>query len=85
MTADLLVGPDGRPRCGWAVVTDADLAYHDHEWGHPVSDDRHLFECLSLEAFQAGLSWRTILAKRAAFRAGFAGFEIDRVARFRCG
>jgi DNA-3-methyladenine glycosylase I len=56
--------------------------YHDHEWGLPVLDERGLFERLSLEAFQSGLSWRTILAKREAFRAAFAGFEPDAVARF---
>jgi DNA-3-methyladenine glycosylase I len=56
--------------------------YHDDEWGFPVLDDRGLFERLSLEAFQSGLSWRTILAKRDAFRAAFAGFDPDAVARF---
>jgi DNA-3-methyladenine glycosylase I len=56
--------------------------YHDEEWGFPVLDERGLFERLSLEAFQAGLSWRTILAKRDAFRAGFADFDPDAVARF---
>ena len=56
--------------------------YHDTEWGFPVSDERALFELLSLEAFQAGLSWRTILAKRDAFRSAFANFDADAVARF---
>lgn len=56
--------------------------YHDTEWGFPVPDERALFELLSLEAFQAGLSWRTILAKREAFRSAFANFEADVVARF---
>ena len=56
--------------------------YHDEEWGFPVLDERGLFERMSLEAFQSGLSWRTILAKREAFRAGFAGFDPDAVARF---
>ena len=56
--------------------------YHDREWGLPVLDERGLFERMSLEAFQSGLSWRTILAKRDAFRAAFAGFDPDRVARF---
>ena len=56
--------------------------YHDHEWGFPVADDRRLFEKLCLEGFQAGLSWRTILGKREAFRAAFANFEHDRIARF---
>lgn len=56
--------------------------YHDHEWGRPVLDERGLFERMSLEAFQSGLSWRTILAKREAFRVAFAGFDPDEVARF---
>jgi DNA-3-methyladenine glycosylase I len=56
--------------------------YHDEEWGRPVLDERGLFERMSLEAFQSGLSWRTILAKRDAFRAAFAGFDPERVARF---
>jgi DNA-3-methyladenine glycosylase I len=58
------------------------LDYHDREWGFPVSDDRRLFEKLSLEGFQSGLSWRTILAKRENFRAAFAGFDFDRIAAF---
>jgi DNA-3-methyladenine glycosylase I len=57
-------------------------AYHDSEWGFPVTDDRRLYEKLSLEAFQSGLSWRTILAKRSAFRLAFAGFDIPTVASF---
>ncbi|MBY0329726.1 MAG: DNA-3-methyladenine glycosylase I [Acetobacteraceae bacterium] len=77
-----LPGPDGRPRCRWCLATPGYLAYHDTEWGLPVADDRRLFEKLCLEGFQAGLSWRTILEKRENFRAAFAGFEIDRVARF---
>ncbi|TPE60188.1 DNA-3-methyladenine glycosylase I [Sandaracinobacter neustonicus] len=75
-------GPDGLPRCNWCAVTPDYLAYHDTEWGFPVSDDRRLFEKLSLEAFQSGLSWRTILMKRENFRAAFHGFEIDRVSAF---
>lgn len=58
------------------------LAYHDKEWGFPVSDDRHLFEKLCLEAFQSGLSWRTILAKRESFRDAFHGFDFDRIASY---
>jgi DNA-3-methyladenine glycosylase I len=58
------------------------LDYHDSEWGYPVADDRRLFEKLSLEAFQAGLSWRTVLNKRENFRSAFAGFDFDRVAGF---
>lgn len=75
-------GPDGRPRCRWCAAAPEFLAYHDHEWGYPVADDHRLFEKLSLEAFQSGLSWRTILAKRENFRAAFAGFDFDRIARF---
>ncbi len=75
-------GPDGRPRCRWAGAAPEFLAYHDEEWGFPVADDRRLFEKLSLEAFQSGLSWRTILAKRENFRAAFHGFDFERVARF---
>src|SRR5215211_881886 len=68
-------------RCAWASG-DEYLAYHDEEWGRPVVDDDALFERLSLEGFQSGLSWLTILRKRPAFREAFAGFEIDAVARF---
>jgi DNA-3-methyladenine glycosylase I len=75
-------GPDGKPRCRWSASAPDFLAYHDTEWGMPVADDRRLFEKLALEGFQAGLSWRTILAKRENFRAAFRGFDFDRVARF---
>lgn len=77
-----LPGPDGRLRCRWCAASPEYLAYHDHEWGFPVADDRRLFEKLCLEGFQSGLSWRTILDKRENFRAAFHGFDIDRVARF---
>ncbi len=76
-------GPDGRPRCGWcAAAPEFYFNYHDTEWGFPVDNDRRLFEKLSLEGFQSGLSWRTILAKRENFRKAFDGFDFDRVARF---
>ncbi|MGH3277479.1 MAG: DNA-3-methyladenine glycosylase I [Streptosporangiaceae bacterium] len=75
-------GPDGKPRCPWALTTDDYIAYHDDEWGRPVRDDRGLFERLSLEALQSGLSWLTILRKRENFRAAFAGFELAAVAAF---
>ena len=78
-------GPDGRPRCRWGTASPAYLQYHDTEWGFPVDDDRRLFEKLSLEGFQAGLSWRTILDKRENFRAAFAGFDFDKVAEFTGG
>ena len=70
-----------RRRCGWAVGA-LDVAYHDREWGVPVHDDRLLFEFLLLEGAQAGLSWSTILRKRARYRVAFAGFDPARVARF---
>ncbi len=76
------LGPDGRPRCFWGVSTPDYVAYHDAEWGFPVVDDRRLFEKLCLEGFQSGLSWLTILRKREAFRAGFANFDIAKVATF---
>jgi DNA-3-methyladenine glycosylase I len=69
-------------RCWWGSSTPEYIRYHDEEWGRPVHDDRALFEKLSLEAFQSGLSWLTILRKREAFRAAFANFEIGRVAEF---
>ncbi len=75
-------GPDGTPRCPWCLGTPGMLAYHDAEWGFPVHDDRRLFEKLSLEGFQCGLSWRTILEKRENFRAAFHNFDFDRIARF---
>ncbi|SEP08407.1 DNA-3-methyladenine glycosylase I [Aquisalimonas asiatica] len=74
--------PDGQPRCAWCGTAPDMLAYHDTEWGFPVRDDRRLFEKLSLESFQSGLSWRTILAKRENFRAAFHGFDFERVAGF---
>jgi len=69
-------------RCVWCRATAPYQHYHDHEWGLPVVEDRRLFEKICLEGFQAGLSWLTILNKREAFRQGFAGFDIDRVAAF---
>jgi DNA-3-methyladenine glycosylase I len=77
-----IVGPDGKLRCHWCGAAPEFLDYHDTEWGFPVSDDHRLFEKLSLEGFQSGLSWRTILAKRENFRAAFHDFDIDRIARF---
>jgi DNA-3-methyladenine glycosylase I len=80
--SDLVVGKDGRARCRWGASTPDYARYHDEEWGRPVRDDDALYEKLCLEAFQSGLSWLTILRKREAFRAAFAGFEIAAVARF---
>jgi DNA-3-methyladenine glycosylase I len=70
------------PRCAWAS-TEPELSYHDAEWGFPVSDDQELFEKLTLESFQTGLSWRTILVKRENFRKAFKGFDFAKVARFK--
>jgi DNA-3-methyladenine glycosylase I len=70
------------PRCGWATSAPEYVSYHDDEWGRPVRGDDALFERLTLEAFQSGLSWITILRKRPAFRAAFAGFRIEGVAAF---
>ena len=79
----LVRNEDGVTRCWWGGGTDALYrAYHDDEWGMPVVDDVRLFEKLSLEGFQAGLSWITILRKREAFRRAFAGFDLRRVAAF---
>jgi DNA-3-methyladenine glycosylase I len=75
-------GADDRPRCWWGTLDPLQETYHDTEWGRPQSDDRLLFEKISLEGFQSGLSWLTILRKRENFRDAFAGFEIERVAKF---
>ena len=83
MSPDVVaMGPDGVPRCAWAGAAPEFLSYHDTEWGFPVADDRRLFEKLCLEGFQAGLSWRTILAKRENFRNAFRGFDFDQMAEF---
>jgi DNA-3-methyladenine glycosylase I len=71
-----------KPRCDWARGGALDLEYHDREWGVPVRDDRPLFEFLTLEGAQAGLSWSTVLRKRENYRAAFCGFEVGKVARF---
>lgn len=78
----LAAGPDGKPRCAWAVSAPEYVRYHDEEWGFPHADDVRLFEKICLEGFQAGLSWLTILRKREAFRRAFAGFDLATVARF---
>ena len=73
----------GHPsRCGWCGDEPLAIAYHDTEWGVPLTDDRGLFEMLTLEGAQAGLSWMTILRKRESYRAAFADFDVERVARF---
>ncbi|GAA0418162.1 DNA-3-methyladenine glycosylase I [Actinoplanes capillaceus] len=78
----LVIGADGQPRCFWAGGSPDYTAYHDDEWGRPVRGDDALFERLTLEAFQSGLSWITILRKRPAFRAAFDGFSIAKVAGY---
>jgi DNA-3-methyladenine glycosylase I len=80
--AGAVAGPDGLLRCPWALGSAEYRAYHDQEWGRPVRSDAGIFERLSLEAFQSGLSWLTILRKRENFRAAFGGFEPETVARF---
>ncbi len=79
---DVISGEDGRERCGWVGATPEYRAYHDLEWGRPITDEDGLFERMSLEGFQSGLSWITILRKRDAFRVAFAGFEVAAVADF---
>ena len=79
---DLVVGPDGLARPSWAAFDELLRHYYDTEWGMPVRDERGVFERLSLEVFQSGLSWSTILRKRENFRAGFDSFDPDRVAHF---
>jgi DNA-3-methyladenine glycosylase I len=75
-------GADGIRRCAWGAGTPDYVVYHDEEWGRPVVDETRLYEKLCLEGFQSGLSWLTILRKRQNFRSAFAGFDVDRVARF---
>jgi DNA-3-methyladenine glycosylase I len=82
LTDGLIDGDDGVTRCAWADAPAIYRGYHDAEWGFPVDDDHRLFEKLCLEGFQAGLSWLTILRKRENFRAAFASFDFNRIARF---
>jgi DNA-3-methyladenine glycosylase I len=77
-----LKGKDGKARCGWCGDDPLYMAYHDEEWGVPVRDDQKLFEFLTLEGAQAGLSWATILKKREGYRRAFAGFDAKKVARY---
>jgi DNA-3-methyladenine glycosylase I len=79
---DIRVGEDGLARCGWAGDDGEYQRYHDEEWGNPLHGDRALFEKMSLEGFQAGLSWITILRKRPRFREVFAGFDPNTIAEF---
>ncbi len=85
MPLSLISHTDGQHRCSWCGQGDAFadyIAYHDHEWGMPVGDDRKLFEKIILEGFQSGLSWITILRKRDRFRQVFASFDFEKIARF---
>ena len=75
-------GVDGYPRCSWCSATPDYIAYHDHEWGFPVNNDERFFEKFSLEGFQSGLSWRTILSKRDDFRRCFFDFDFNKIAEF---
>ncbi len=75
-------GPDGVERCWWCLGSPDLIAYHDDEWGRPLHGETELYERLSLEAFQSGLSWTTILRKRENFRKAFDGFDVERVARY---
>ena len=79
---DLTAGPDGLLRCSWVTGAPEYLGYHDDEWGRAVTGDDALFERLSLEGFQSGLSWITVLRKRDAFRAAFDGFALEKVASY---
>lgn len=80
--SDLVIGDDGRAQPAWAAHDDLLRHYYDTEWGLPVRDDRGMYERLVLEGFQAGLSWRTVLAKRDSFRRAYCGFDPQLVARF---
>ncbi len=78
----ITTGDDGKSRCHWHANLPDYMRYHDEEWGRPVTDDIRLFEKICLEGFQSGLSWLTILRKRENFRAAFAGFDFEKVAKF---
>tara|TARA_R110000787_G_scaffold115802_2_gene225829 strand:+ start:89 stop:718 length:630 start_codon:yes stop_codon:yes gene_type:complete len=82
MKKGLIRGADGKTRCFWPGELEDYIAYHDAEWGHPVADDRRLFEKICLEGFQSGLSWLTILRKRDNFREAFDEFDFARIAKY---
>ena len=79
---DTVAGTDGKPRCGWATADPLYEKYHDKEWGRPLKDDRALFELLTLEGCQAGLSWITVLRKREHYRKVYDGFDPKKIARY---
>ena len=78
----LIEGPDGKVRCWWHGNDPEYMRYHDEEWGHPIDDDQRLFEKISLEGFQAGLSWLTILRKRENFREAFDDFDYKKIQQY---
>ncbi|HEX4678733.1 MAG TPA: DNA-3-methyladenine glycosylase I [Gaiellaceae bacterium] len=81
MSSDVIIGDDGKPRCGWVGAANKDLSrYHDEVWGKRTHDESALFEALTLGVFQVGLSWAVVFAKRDAFRKAFRGFDIAKVA-----
>ena len=80
--SEIYITEDGKARCAWCQATPQYVAYHENEWGYPVTDDQRLFEKICLEGFQSGLSWLTILVKRDNFRAAFANFDFNLVAKF---
>ena len=82
ISSEIFYGDDAVPRCSWCAATQEYINYHDDEWGFPVKDDQRLFEKICLEGFQAGLSWRTILAKRQNFRKAFKNFNFYKVSQF---
>ena len=77
-----VTGTDGKPRCGWATADPLYEKYHDREWGRPLRDDRALFELLTLEGCQAGLSWITVLRKREHYRKVYDGFDAEKIVRY---
>ncbi len=79
---DTVIGTDGKPRCGWASADPLYEKYHDTEWGRPLRDDRALFELLTLEGCQAGLSWITVLRKREHYRKVYDGFDPQKIVRY---
>jgi len=79
---DTVSGADGKPRCGWASADPLYQKYHDTEWGRPLKDDRALFELLTLEGCQAGLSWITVLRKRETYRQAFDNFDAEKMVRY---
>jgi DNA-3-methyladenine glycosylase I len=85
MSTGSVAGDDGRLRCPWGLSTPDYVSYHDDEWGRPIRDDNSLYERLTLEGFQSGLSWLTILRKRENFRKAFADFDIETVAAYDAG